>query len=239
MTESELIKKIRQLSEIKPRKDWVLLTKSRILGLSSQPEREKISVFTVLKGLFFQPRMAFVLPVVLGLFIAAFTFAQNSLPGDLLYPLKRIAEKGQALFVSEAERPTAQLELANRRLEELTKIAEQNQTPKLAPALDEFQKSAAVAAQNLKKPQKITREVVDETKKFLENKEKAEASLGAAIGGEELDDALSQTVENAIKELEKQTPTENQEKLLKEAKEDFSSGNLTGALDKISQMNLK
>jgi len=234
MTEVELIKKIKRLKEIKPRKDWVLLTKSQVLDF----KRERLSFFAVLGRLVLQPRMVSVFFVILGLFLSVFSFAQNSLPGDLLYPIKKIAEKGQAIFVSEANKPKVQLEQANKRLEELAKIAAENQTPKLAPALDEFQNSVNEAAKNLKKSQKVTKEIVDQTKKLIEKREEVK-TLGIVVGGGELDDALSQIVENEIKDLEKRTLTEDQEKLLKEAKESFDAGNLTGALEKILQMNPK
>ena len=245
MTEKELIFKIRELRQIKPRKDWVLLTKSQILSEQRDRvslldcDRGRASIFSFFKGLVFQPRMAYAFLIILGFFISAFSFAQNSLPGDFLYPIKKITERSQAVFVSEENKPKAQLELANKRLEELTKIAEQNQVPKLAPAINEFQKSAALAAKNLKRPQKITKEVVDETKKLLENKEKAEA-LGVVIGEmKELDDALAALVESQIKDLEKRSLTEEQKEILETAKENLEEGNLNQSLEKILQINPK
>jgi len=237
MIKKDLIAKIKELKQIKPRKDWVVFTKRQILDTESS-YGERFSVFAVLRGMVFQPRMAYALVIMLGLFISAFGFAQNSLPGDLLYPLKRIAEKSQAIFVSEAERPKTQLELTNKRLEELTKIAQENQTSKLAPAIDEFQKSAAVAAKNLKKPQKITKEIVDETKKLLENKEKL-TTLGVVIGEtEELDNALnSLLIKSQIQDLEKRSLSDEQKELLREAKEFFIKGDLEKALEKVLQVN--
>ncbi len=240
MTEKNLIAKIKELKQIKPRQEWVLLTKSQILGSDNQTDRNRISFVAVLRGLFFQPRMAYASLVILGLFISAFSFAQNSLPGGLLYPLKRIAEKSQALFVSEDEQPKAQLELTNKRLEELTKIVQENQTSKLAPAINEFQKSAAAAVKNLKKPQKITKEMIDETKKLLENKEKL-ITLGVVIGEtKELDNALDRLViESQIQDLEKRSLTEDQKEILEAAKVNLEEGNLSQALENILQINPK
>lgn len=240
MTEKNLIAKIKELKQIKPKQEWVLLTKSQILVLDNQTDRNRISFVAVLRGLFFQPRMAYASLVILGLFISAFSFAQNSLPGGLLYPLKRIAEKSQALFVSEDEQPKAQLELTNKRLEELTKIAQENQTSKLAPAINEFQKSAAAAVKNLKKPQKITKEMIDETKKLLENKEKL-ITLGVVIGEtKELDNALDRLViESQIQDLEKRSLTEDQKEILETAKVNLEEGNLSQALENILQINPK
>jgi len=58
--------------------------------------------------------------------------------------------------------------------------------------------------------------------------------LGVVIGeSEELDNALSQLVGREIKDLKNRTLTEDQEKLLAEAKEDFEAGNFNEALEKI------
>jgi hypothetical protein len=157
----------------------------------------------------------------------------------LFYPLKRITEKSQAIFVSEAEKPKAQLELSNKRLEELTQIAQNNQTPKLAPAINEFQKSVAVAVKNLERPQGAAKQVIDETKKLLENKEKAE-SLGVVIGDtEELDDAARNVIESQIKDLEKRSLTDEQKEDLETAKLNLEEGNLTQALEKVLEVNPK
>lgn len=236
MTEKNLINRIKELKQIEPRKYWVFLTKSQILGTESF-DRERVSVISVLRRLVFQPRMAYASLIILGLFISVFSFAQSSLPGEFFFPLKKITEKSQTMFISKAEKPKFQLELTNRRLEELTKIAQENQTLKLAPAINEFQKSAAEAAKKLKEPQKITKEVVDETKKLLENKERLEV-LGVVIGEtEELDDAIRNIVESQIKDLEERSLTDEQKEILEIAKENLGEGDLSQALEKVLEIN--
>ncbi len=150
VTEEELIKKIQELRQIQPRKDWVVLTKSQILG---EEQKIKLTPFSLIDGLrlFFQYQYKPALVGVLSILIlfGTFTFARNSLPGDLLYPIKRIAEKSQAIFVSENEKPQASLELANKRLEELTKITETNQVKKIDPAGNEFEAGVSEGAKML------------------------------------------------------------------------------------------
>jgi hypothetical protein len=240
MTEQELIKKIKVLKQIRPRRDWVVLTKSQILG--QEPKRSLApfggELFSwsleTFPRLFLRPRPVLVSLIFLGILITAvFGFAQNALPGDSLYSLKRISEKSRVVFVSETNKPKAHLELANKRLEELTKIATTNQTEKLASALSEVQASVSQAAKDLKKPKKITKEIVDQTKKLEENKGKVEA-LGVLIGEtEKLDNALSQLVEREIQDLEGQTLSEEKTRLLEQVKEDFEAGNFSDALEKI------
>ena len=221
MSESKLIAKIQKLKQIKPSKNWVILTKSQILE-----DEPKFEFIPVLKPVFASVTGILIL---FGLFITT----QNSLPGDFLYSLKRISEKGQAVFVSEDNKPKISLELANKRLEELTKIAQTNQVKKLAPAIEEVQASMAEAAKSLKKSTKLEKEFVVQAQKLEENKQKIEA-LGIVVeDGEELDNTLNQIVEREIKDLESRTLTEEQQELFEQVKENFEAGDYSQALIKI------
>jgi hypothetical protein len=221
ITEKELIGKIRELRQIKPRKDWVLLAKSQIL-----PEEQP--VFTPF--FIFKPVYASVLFVFFILFVL-FGTAQTVLPGDLLYPIKKITEKAQVVFVSEEEKPAFQLKLANERLEDLTKASVKN----LAPTINEFQANISRAAKTLSKIDATTsdpvviKKIVEETKKLEENKKKVE-SLGVEVGEtEELESAYKILTEREIKNLEQNSLTEKQEEVLKEAKKYFEEGDFATA----------
>ncbi len=226
ITEKELIAKLKELGQIKPGKDWVILTKSRILGQESF-ERYPVSILSIFRFLF-QPRLAFASSVLAFALIGLFGFAQNSLPGDLLYPIKKTVERSQAIFVSEAEKPQASLETADKRLEELTKIAEANQVKKLAPALSEFQMSVSEATKRLSKMAATSsdpvaiKKVVDKTKK-LEGKVQEVRSLGVAMGEEELSELEEVSnkleVKSLVLDLEKRTLTKEQEEVLSKMKE--------------------
>ena len=233
MTDPNLVRKIQLLKKIRPRKDWVLLTKSQILG----KEPSSIEQFSTFLRVFFRFKPAFATLVVLVILGGSFGLAQNSLPGDLIYPLKKITERGQAVFVSEEELPKYNLEIANKRLEELTRIAQTNQVKKLAPAISEFQASVSKAAQNLakiKEPEKAYeagKTVVVEIKKLEENKQKIE-TFGVVIGdAEEIENVMCQLVERDIKNLG--TLLEGQQESLRKAEEYLKEGKCTLAFEKI------
>ena len=240
MNDRELISRIQLLNEIKPRQDWVVSVKNQILGQEQVDRgRASINLENVFEGLiarmFFQFKPALVPVMALVLLIGMLGFAENSLPGDPLYSMKKAAEKGEAVFfVSEQELPQYKLEVANRRLEELSKIAKINQVKKLAPAIAEFQANIAEAADNLSKAKGINmKEIVVETRKIEENKQKVEA-LGIVVGEtKNLDDAMKQLVEREMKTLENQILTEAQEGILAEAKESYEAGQYSQALEKI------
>lgn len=234
MTEEQLIAKLKELRQIKPRENWVLLAKKEILV----NDKRSLAPFEGAKLLLqfpFQYKPIFAGLVVLVVLIGVFGFAQNSLPGDSLYSIKKIAEKSQAVFFSEKGQIIHNFDLANRRLDDLTKVVEQNSVRNLGPAINEFQASISKAAESLVKTKdpKVAKEIALEIKK-LEEKTEQVKSLGVEIGeSEELENALTEVVEREIKDLETRTLTEEQAEILIQAKSDFETGNYSQALEKV------
>lgn len=223
MAEKQLIGRIRKLRQIKPRKDWVSLTKREILG--EEPG------FTFLP--YFKPALAGLITVFV--LFGVFGFVKNSLPGDLLYSIKKIAHKSQAVFVSKQEKPAFQLKLANDRLEDLTKAPAKN----LAQTISEFQANVSEAAKNLAKidvtdPDRVAiKKIVEATKELEENMQKVEA-LGVVVGQEgtvELNSALAKIVMNLIEDLESRTLSEEEKEILTQMKELFEKEQYSGALE--------
>ena len=220
MTEKELISKIRELRQIQPSKDWVSLTKIQILGKEDK-YNNLISVFQIL---FSKPAYAGL--VVVFVLFGLFGFSQNSLPGDLLYPIKKITERSQAVFVSEEELPKYNLEIANKRLEELNEIAQTNQVKKLAPAISEFQANISEAAKSLAKVKsQDVEKIVAQTKKLEENTKKVEEVLATKILSQETEESLisfyKTQAEMLINDLGNQTLTEEKEEILNQMKKLF------------------
>lgn len=225
MTEKQLISRVRTLRQIKPRKDWVSLTKKEILG-----EAPSFTFFS-----YFKPAFAGLIAIFILFGVFGFGLVKDSLPGDPLYLIKKIAHKSQAVFVSEEEKPAFQLKLANERLEDLTKAQAKN----LAPTIFEFQASISAAAKDLAKIEATTsdpvviQKIVEEAKKIEENRQKVE-SLGVIIGEEgtaALDNALGRIVDNLIKDLEERTLTEEKDGILTEMKELSEKGQYSDTLE--------
>ena len=219
MNDKELINQIQLLTQIKPRQDWVASVKTQILQDEIQPN---VSVTQVFSRMFLQLRPAFVSLVVLVVIVGTFGIVQDSLPGDLLYSVKKVAEQGQAKFlVSEQDIVHYKLEMANKRLVELTKIAEVNQVKKLAPAIAAFQANVAEAADNLIKAKDFNiKEIVADTQKLEENKAKIEA-LGIVIGEtKDFDNAMKQLVERELESIEEQVLAESQDQALIQIRQD-------------------
>lgn len=245
MTEKELIKKITQLRRIKPKKNWVFLTKSQILRESISGK--ETSFFSKIQQFFsLKPAKLALAGFCIVLFISGlFEISRNSLPGEWLYPVKKIAEKGEAVFVFGKNKPGLDLEYASRRLDELEKIAQTNQVKKLTPALEEYKQSLANATKNLNKMDATTssdpviiKELAKKTQQLEESREKLEKTYG--IVGLDDNQELSPTktvVELLIKDLEKRSLTEAQTFLFEEAKNDYDNGFYNQALEKLINLS--
>ena len=223
MEEKELIVKLRELRQIKPSQDWAILAKNRILGQEEKYENPAAIVLSIFRIIFAKPAYAglAVVFIFIGLF-GAFTFAQNSLPGDRLYSIKKITEKAQAVFVSETDKPEFSLNLANKRLEELARIAGANRVRNLPLAIAETQTSISEANKNLAKasnPVEI-KKIVD---KIEEKAQLISQTLGVAFGEVELEELIQTSdklyVEDLISVLETSTLTEEQKEIFSQIKE--------------------
>jgi len=231
MTEAELIKKIKTLKEIKPRKDWVVLTKTQILG--NVEVRPQLFLFP-----FFKPAYAglFLFLLLIGLA----EFSQGALPGDPLYSLKRISERTQSVFVSKEEQPKLQLELTNKRLEELNKVAEANQVKRLAPALNEFETTKIAAKKEVvnsiknkseKEATKVAKDIASKLNEVNENEKKVYATLNIESTGGVEQTAEKAVVEILIKDAKNSTLTEEQKADLVKVEEYYKSGDYQEALN--------
>ena len=134
--------------------------------------------------------------------------------------------------ISVADKPAASLKIANKRLEELSRIAEANEVRSLSPTIDEFRANVAEATKQLADLDvNMTSEIFREAKKLEATKQKIESVLGAVIGEtDELESTINQlekrTADYLISDLENRTLSEDDQKLLDEAKE---LANLLGA----------
>lgn len=242
MEETQLIRQLKGLREVQPRQDWVVLAKNRIF--SEEPEELKTGLVSFFP--FFRYKLALAPIISVLVLIGLFGFIQSTVPGDTLFTVKKITEDAQVAFSSSGEKSTTYLKLANKRLEDLSKIAQANQVGRLNPTIKEFQASVSEATKNLvamsvnvtSSDSIMLKELVAESQKLEENKERVEAVLGAAVGDtEELENAITQlekqTAAYLISDLTQRTLSQDDQKLFDEAKQDFEAGDYSQALEKI------
>lgn len=175
MTDNDLIKKIKGLKGISPNVEWMDSTRNELISKIELNEADfmRIGFFQWLK----QPQaVALTLCLALILFGGPWMTlkaSQSSLPGDLLYSVKKISEGVQTTIASDSGKVGLQAEFASRRLEELNKItydsySSEEKTEKSAQVMDAFKDSLAKVSQNVGKVSKEEAVAVAETTKKIE-----------------------------------------------------------------------
>lgn len=237
MTDKNLIKQLQGLKEINPREEWVLLTKENLFKEKKKFEAieviKKESFISIFGKALFNHKPAFAFAFSVLVFVGIFGFAQGSMPGDSLFSLKKIAEKGQAAFIYGGNQKTKySLEIVNKRLDDLAKIAQSSANKNLAPAIKEYKQAALSAAKNLAQAANI-KEIAPEVKK-IEESEKKIKSLGVQFDDEiNLDNTMKDVVKREIDSFQSQNISEADKQALNEAISYYESGNYSDALERL------
>ena len=151
MTEKDLIKQIKQLKDIKPRSEWVALAKSQMFAGEQEVSKipaQKISIFNVISNSFSR-RLAYSFATLLFICVGLVGFAQYTMPGDLLFPVRKITEKSEATLVGQTKIKQNVANL-NNRINDLVKVAQEGKKDNISPAINEVSENAGVLAKNLK-----------------------------------------------------------------------------------------
>jgi len=197
MNNNDLIKKIKGLKEIKPSEEWLNSTRHNLMTEIGFDEDAFFS-FNWLK----QPQ-AVALTICLALILfggpwMTLKASQSSLPGDLLYSVKKISEDVQTTIASDSSKVGLQAEFAGRRLEELNKVtydsySSEEKTEKSAKLMNDFKNNLAQVSQNVNKVSKEEAvAVAQQTRKIEESLKRNEISGEIKeIAEKAIDDAKS------------------------------------------------
>ncbi len=213
MTENELINKIKKLKQIKPEKDWVVLTKNQILG---QEQKQTISIFQIL----FQTKRLKPVFVMATVIILLFV--------------------GIAGFLHLAERPVIIVEIpaepliAAEQVEIITLALE-----KLQIEIDQ----TAVSLKKIEDPQKVlearnvvvpaivaAREIIVEVAKIETDEQRRVLTTRVNELEKTLEDVTAIQARYLIQDLKTRTLTELQKEILEKAKQTYQQGNYHKAL---------
>jgi len=257
ITQKQLIESLNQLKEIKPRKEWAVLLKSNILAQAntvlvnenkkinvkvekkqvelSAPERatyraKSVGIMETLSSVFAPRKLAYAFSVVLLLFIGIFGFANYTVPGDLLFPVKKVAEQSQAALTGHMglRQDVATL---NSRISDLSQVAREGRTNNIPSAIDEIKMNASQLAKNLKDSPTTDQATIKEIASSLK--------VLADVPGTDLSvnpDVISlyqAVVYSQIADLQGTTLTNEQKDILAEAIDLYSQKKYADALEKI------
>jgi hypothetical protein len=155
ITQKQLIEQMKMLKEIKPRKEWAVLLKSQILAekqaetkIIAQPTNT-IGIMDVISSVFFQRKLAYAFTAVLFMIVGVFGFAKYTVPGDLLFPVKKIAESSQAALTGQTSLKQNVLTL-NNRINDLAQVAKAGRKDSIPSAISEISANVSEVTKNLK-----------------------------------------------------------------------------------------
>ena len=249
MTEKELIQNLKSLRKIKPRQEWVVLTKSQIFA---EPSEKKIENWGIGKFIVpqagsrfggknwkliiensFSRKLAYSFATLLFIFVGLVGFAQYTMPGDLLFPVRRISEQSQAALSGQTglKQDAAAL---NSRINDLAQAAKQGRKNNIPSAISEINAQASALAKDLK-----NNPVTDsETLKEIAISLKVLADVPGADLSENpnVKDLYQAIVENQLADMAVATLTEEQAAVLSEARELYEQQDYVGALEKILEI---
>lgn len=243
LTEKELISKLQTLKDIKPRQNWVVFTKREILGqntaaVKTNYKEKFLGISDILPALTFQRKLAYAFATVLLIMVGMFGFAQYTVPGDLLFSVKKITEQSQASLSGQTSLRQNVASLGNR-INELTQVAKEGRTANIPSAINEVRQSVSKVTESLKaslvKDSQSAKELASEVQKIKQLQTLADLTGAPEI--KSLNDTLAVLVQNEITDLEKTTLTEDQQIILKDVKDLYDKGDYATALEKILTIN--
>lgn len=236
ITQKQLVERLGMLKEIKPRREWAVLLKSQILAESQVEARipaQKISFSDIISNFKFQisnsfsKKLAYATATLVFMIIGVLGFAQHTMPGDLLFPIKKISEQSQAALSGQTILKQEATVLSNR-INDLAQVAKEGRKENLPSAISEINANVSELAKNLKENSADA-----ETLKEIALSLKTLATVPGTDFSEnaEVIDLYKSVVEGQIADLEKSTLTEEQEESLKEAKDLYGQEKYTDALE--------
>jgi len=235
MTEAELISKLKELKQIKPNRAWADLAKKNILNspvaaVSSKPAKAVDTrwTFSDIVSLFVQRKYAYAFAVFAFIFVGVLGIAQHTLPGDVLFPVKQIAEQSQASLLGQND-VASNVEVLKNRSEDLAQAIKENKQSNIPSAINEVKNATSDLANAIAKDPAMAKEVALQIKD--------NATILDTIGGTDLkqtSDVLYKTIDDQmIAALQKTTLTDSQKQALGDIDSLYSQGKYSDALEKI------
>lgn len=224
MNDKQLIAKLQELRQIKPSQNWVVSLKKDIVG-----EQSRTTVFNVLPRSIFHHKLAYAV-------ITMFLVLAGVLGGLFLIPTSN-NNKFEADLLAAAVESRYSLEIASKKLENLTEIVKTRDADKIASAVNDANESIAIASRTITKDivsnPKALKEIAASIKKIDQDRNNLQ-TLGVIVDSDyQLNNVLQPLVQSEIESLEKATLNENQQMTLKEIRGLYDEGQYTDTLEKI------
>ena len=237
ITQKQITEQLKTLKDIKPRKEWAVLLKSQILPeqqLQATIPAQKISFLDILSSVFAPKKLVYSLAVVLFLIIGVFGFASQTVPGDLLFPVKKIAEQSQAALTGQIGIRQNVVTL-NNRINDLAQVAEQGRTDNIPFAISEITADASALVKDLQNNAVGNKQTIKEIAASL--KTLADVPGTDLTANQDVKNLYQTVVQSQIADLQEATLTDEQKVTLSEVEELYNQAKYVEALEKILLIN--
>jgi len=241
LTQKQLIEQIEMLKGIKPRKEWATLLKSQILPeqqLQATITAQKVSFLGILSSVFAPKKLVYSLAVILFLVIGVFGFASQTMPGDLLFPVRKITEQSQAALTGHTGLKQSVATL-NNRINDLAQVAKAGRTDSIPSAISEISADASALVKDLQNntgpggyPNKQTIKDIVVSLKTL-----ADVPGTDLTANQDVKNLYQTVVQSQIADLQEATLTDEQKATLSEVEELYNQAKYVEALEKILLIN--
>jgi hypothetical protein len=236
ITQKQFIEQLRELKEIKPRQEWVVLAKSQLFNENPAVERiiknpvRRTRVFDAIIFAIFKRKLAYSFATLVFVIIGLVGFAQYTMPGDLLFPVRKIAEQSEAALTGHSGVKQSLVTL-NNRINDLALATKEGKKDNIPSAINEINTNVSELTKSLKDnptedPQTL-KEIVVSLKTL------ADVPGTDLTQSQGIKDLYQAVVKNQITDLEKSALTEDQETALNEVKDLYIQEKYIEALEKI------
>jgi len=217
-----LLRKIKILKKVRPDTSWLMSQRSFLLSEISriQETNKKPSLvlplfnFNLLKIL--KPSFAIALAIIILLTsfatVGVISAAQNTLPGDFLYPVKTAVEKVQLTFTtSQASRTKLSIKLATQRIDEFSQLIDKpEKKTDLKKTVKKFTQQLVEVQENIDKLKEKNAQKAAELAKLIESRTpiyeetliKSSEQLGYIISEDDKKE-IEQDIIQALEQLNK------------------------------------
>lgn len=218
MEDKELIFRLQQLKQIRPRENWVVFNKSKIFGIPLQKNSLYNRIISVFSNISLQRKLSYAFATLL--------FVLGGLIGTDILVQPNFSKQPAAIF-----KPDVSIKSFQEKSDDLAKAVQNYKSESVN--VDEVKVAAKSLTDEINSNPGIAKEVAVELKNS--------GTLASLDGGTELKAAsgdLYKTIDSQmIEDLEKATLTEDNQAILEQAKELFNKGEYSKALEQILLIN--
>jgi len=230
ITQKRIISGLEELKNIKPSSEWVIFAKSQIFEEQKEPtilnNQPSLKFVDFLKFIIFKRKLAYSVATLTFMIIGLIGFAEYTMPGDTLFPIKKLAERSEAALTLQSG-IKHNVVVLNNRINDLALATKEGKKENIPSAISEINVNASELAKNLKENSIDDISTIKDIASGLKTL--------TAVEGTDLtvNTDIQDIIQSLIIDLEKTTLTEDAKEKLDNAKKLYEDKKYNLALEEI------